>query len=78
MRADLRNTNGIIGHPDCTLCSYSGFSNDCMFFETGSCPYGLFLNDVRKRTRLRAYREELLSGAPPILSGMRELATKKA
>ncbi len=78
MRADLRNTNGIIGHPDCTLCSYSGFSNDCMFFETGSCPYGLFLNDVRKRTRLRAYREELLISAPPILSGTRELTKTKA
>ena len=26
-------------HPQCRLCSYSGFSNVCTFLETGVCPY---------------------------------------
>ena len=44
----LRNHSFTQCHPQCRLCSYSGFSNVCTYAQTGNrCPYNVPVDGSR-------------------------------
>lgn len=38
-------------NPSCVLCRFCGISTDCMFLETGKCPYLEGRKDIRRQNK---------------------------